>query len=434
MTGVVVAAAACGSSNKSSQSTPTTAAAGGSATSAAGSTGSTGSSGGALTASAPGVTSSTITLGLITSLTGSASPEYTGIVPAAKARIAMQNAKGGIDGRQIKLDVVDDQSTPSGDATAAQDLISKGVFGVIGETPFLFGGYKPLQAAGVPVTGGGYDGPEWGLQPNTNMFSISGPVDPHYPANTGAALFMKNLGVSTVAAFGYGPSPSSTAAAKGFIVGAQTVGLKKGYLDTSIPFGSVQAGPIALSLKGSGSDGLYMPLDDNTNFAIITAAKQAGVSLKVAISATGYGQALLDDTAALGPANGTYFQTVGEPVELNTPATQAFQAALAQYGNFKGVPGFDWYEGWASTDLMIQGLQMAGQNPTRKAFIDGLHTVTNYDANGLLTPANLTLSLFGQAPQTTCVYFVQLQGSKFVPVPANGKPSCGTLVPNSNQL
>ena len=74
---------------------------------------------------------------------------------------------------------------------------------------------------------------------------------------------------------------------------------------------------------------------------------------------------------------------------------------------------------------MIQGLQMAGQNPTRKAFIDGLHTVTNYDANGLLTRRTSPWSLFGQAPQTDIVYFVQLQGSKFVPVPANGKPSCG---------
>ncbi len=420
--------AACGSSSKGS-STATTAPAG--AASPGASTGATTSG---LTASAPGVTSKTITLGLVTSLTGSASPEYTGIVPAAKARIAMQNAAGGIDGRQISLVVEDDQSAPAANATAAQELISKHVFGVIGETPFLFGGYKPLQVAGVPVTGGGYDGPEWGLQPNTNMFSIGGPVDPHYPANNGLALFMKQHGVTKVAAFGYGDSPSSTAAAKGFMAAAQSVGLQKAYLDTSIPFGSVSTGPIALSVKNSGADGVDMPLDDNTNFAILTATDQEGVKFKVALSATGYGQALLDDSAAVGAANGTYFGTVGEPVELHTTATQAFQAALSQYAHYTGVPGFDWYEGWASTDLMIKGLQMAGQNPTRSSFIDALHTVTNYSANGLLAPANLTLALFGKAPQTACGWYVQLQGKQFVPVPANGQPSCGTLVPNSNQL
>jgi ABC-type branched-subunit amino acid transport system substrate-binding protein len=305
------------------------------------------------------------------------------------------------------------------------------VFGVIGETPFLFGGYKALQAAGLPITGGGYDGPEWGTQPNTNMFSIGGPVDPSYPAYDAEALFMKQQGVTKVSSFGYGDSPSSTAAAKGFVVAAESVGLQNGYLNTAIPFGSVNVTPIALSMHNAGVDAAYMPLDDNTNFAILTAARQAGVHLKVALSATGYGQALLDDTSALPSADGTYFSTVGVPVEVKTSATQAFQSALAQYAHFTGVPGFDWYEGWSSTDLMLKGLSLAGQNPTRSSFINNLHTVTNYDANGLLSPANLTLAQFGKVPQTLCGWQVQLQGNKFVPVPADGKPLCGTLVPNS---
>jgi branched-chain amino acid transport system substrate-binding protein len=380
------------------------------------------------------VTKSTITLGLIVPETGPASPEYTGIVPAAKARIAMQNAQGGVDGRQISLDVIDDQTNPAQDATAAQDLVSKGVFGVIGESPVLFGGYKALQKAGVPVTGGGYDGPEWGQQPNTNMFSVTGAIDPHAPAYTGTAEFMKAHGVTTAGSFGYSISPSSTASAKGFIQSAGVAGLKKGYLDTSVPFGSVAVGPIALTLKSQGVNGIWLPLDDNTNFAIITAAKQAGADLKVSLSATGYGQALLDDTAALPAANGTYFTASGKPVELGTPQLQAFQAALAKYANFSGVPGFDWVMGWTGADLMIKGLQMAGTNPTRQGFINALHTVNNYDANGILYPADLTLKSFGQPVAKQCVWIVQLQGTKFVPVPSDGSPTCGTLIPNSNQL
>ncbi len=407
--------AACGSSTKSPSSA-------------------SGSGGTGLTSSAPGVTPSTITLGLITSLSGAASAQYTGIVASARARIDLQNAQGGVDGRQISLVVEDDQTSPPQDATAAQQLISRGVFGVIGQTPVLFGGAKALNTAGVPVTGGGYDGPEWGLQPYTNMFSTSGPVDPHYSANTLVAAFMKAHGVTKVASFGYSISPSSTASAKGFVVAAQSIGLKKGYLDTSIPFGSIATGPIALGMRGAGVDGAYMPMDDNTNFSILTAANQAGVHLKVAISATGYGQALLDDSAALGDANGTYFSPVGVPVELHTPATQAFQAALAKYAHYTGVPGFDWYEGWTSADLMIKGLQLAGKNPTRTAFIDNLHSVTNYSADGLLASANLSLSSFGKPPATLCGWLVQLQGKAFVPQPSDGKPNCGTAVPNSNQL
>jgi hypothetical protein len=67
------------------------------------------------------------------------------------------------------LIVDDDQSTPIADATAARDLIQKGVFGVIDYSSFTFGGARALQQAGVPVTGYSFDGPEWGMQPHNNI-------------------------------------------------------------------------------------------------------------------------------------------------------------------------------------------------------------------------------------------------------------------------
>jgi branched-chain amino acid transport system substrate-binding protein len=381
----------------------------------------------------PGFGAKTITLGLITSLTGAASAEYGGVIPAAEARVDLQNAEGGVDGRKIRLITEDDQSSPSQANTAAELLISKGVFGIIDESALVFGAAQTMQKAGIPVVGGGYDGPEWGMQPYTNMFSTSGPVDPHEPANTGTALFMKKLGVTSVAAFGYASSPSSTAAATGFYLSAKVVGLTQGYLNTTIPFGSVNVTPIALQMKADNINGVYLPLDDNTNFAILTAAKQAGVNIKVAISATGYGQALLDDPTAVADAQGDYFPPPGVPVELKTPATKAFQAALAKYAHFKGIPSFDYYEGWTGADLMIKGIELAGKHPTQQSFITNLHKVSNYNAGGLEGSANLTLKAFGTAPQTLCGWETKLVGKKFVPVPANGTKVCGTLIPNSNQ-
>jgi ABC-type branched-subunit amino acid transport system substrate-binding protein len=209
--------------------------------------------------------------------------------------------------------------------------------------------------------------------------------------------------------------------------------LKEGYLNTSLPFGTVDVSAIALSLKNSGSDGLYMPLDENTNFAIINAAEQAGVTLKVVESATGYGQALLDDPTALTTAQGVYFPPVGQPVEANTAATQNFTGALAKYAHYTGIPDFGWYSGWLGADLMIYGLEGAGVNPTRTSFMSYLHSVASYTAGGLVVPANLTLAAFGTAAPQSCGYLTKLQGKVFVPV-NNGQPVCGTLIPNSNQL
>jgi branched-chain amino acid transport system substrate-binding protein len=423
--------AGCGSSSAKTTATTT-------ATTTASSTGGssaptvTGSQGN--TASAPGVTAKTITIGLITSLTGSAAPEYTGIIPAAQARIDQQNAAGGVDGRQIKLVTADDASSPTQAATAAQVIVSKNVFGVIDESAFAFGSAPYLNQKGLPVTGGGYDGPEWGTKPFTNMFSLAAD-DPKYPVNDGGALFVKQQGGSSTSAFGYGESPSSTAAAKGYMLAAKHVGMKASYLNTSIPFGSVATGPIALAMKQANVDSTYLPMDNNTNFALVTAAKQAGVPLKVAVSATGYGQSLLDDPSAVQSAQGAYFESEAAPVELDNAATKNFASALATYAHFTGIPGFDYEQGFLAADLMIKGLEVAGQNPTRASFESGLHAVTSYDAGGLLpTPVNFNLSQFGLLPPTQCSYYLQLEGTKFIPVPADGKPFCGQLLPNSNQL
>ena len=47
-------------------------------------------------------------------------------------------------------------------------------------------------------------------------------------------------------------------------------------LDTSIPFGSVTMTTPALVAKQKGCNGFYAGLDDNSNFALATALKQAG--------------------------------------------------------------------------------------------------------------------------------------------------------------
>jgi hypothetical protein len=60
----------------------------------------------------------------------------------------------------------------------------------------------------VPVTGDGFDGPEWGQQPNTNMFSLD-PVNPGYPPTTVWGEFFKSTGVTRVAGIAYADIPSS---------------------------------------------------------------------------------------------------------------------------------------------------------------------------------------------------------------------------------
>lgn len=421
---VVLVAAACGGGSQPHRGATAT-------TSAPGAT--TPPSGGPGASSGPGVSSDAVQIGIITSTVGIAAAQFTNYPKGIEARIDLQNAKGGVDGRKIQVTKADDAGSLPQDLTAAKELVSRHVFAVIPGSPLFFFSAKYLNQLGMPVIGSGFDGPEWGQQPYTNMFSTV-PTDPHYPQYTGGARFFKEHGATNVGALGYGISPSSSIAAKGVIFAAKSQGLKGGYLNTSIPFGSVDLSSASLGEEHAGIDGLYVAMDDNTNVAAITAAKQAGVKLKVALAATGYDQTLLGDPTAVQNAQGSYFSTAGTPVELKTPATRTFTAALKKYEGFSGVPGYDYYEGWQDADLLIKGLQVTGRNLSQASFMSQLRTVKDWNAGGLLpTPVDFTLAAFGQPTLFSCTWYVQLKGHAFVPTPADGKPTCGTLIPNSNQ-
>jgi ABC-type branched-subunit amino acid transport system substrate-binding protein len=259
------------------------------------------------------------------------------------------------------------------------------------------------------------------------MFSWTPVLFPSYPIYTTDAQFIKNQGGTRVAAVGYGISPSSSATAKGMATAAPVVGIQAPYINSSLPFGTVNVTPLALQMKSENVNSLYGPIDPNTLLAIVTTAKQAGVNLKVTDMSTGYGEDFLADPASLQAAQGAYMITNSQvPVELKTPATLAEQSAFAKYQGFTGVPDFGWTEGYASADLLIKGLEVAGQNPTRSSYIANLRKVTSYNVEGLASNT-IDFATVQTIPSQTCSYYVQLQGKQFI-VQNNNKPVCGTLV------
>jgi branched-chain amino acid transport system substrate-binding protein len=85
--------------------------------------GSSSSSSGALTASAPGVTAKTITIGSHQPLTGIAAPGYDEIAPASNAYFQYVNAHGGVYGRKIIYKYLNDQYNSSITTTDVRQLI-----------------------------------------------------------------------------------------------------------------------------------------------------------------------------------------------------------------------------------------------------------------------------------------------------------------------
>ena len=248
--------------------------------------------------------------------------------------------------------------------TAIQSALSKGAFGIVSTSPLFFLGDKYPNQQGVPVTGGFFDGPEWGTKPfNTNMFASDvGSLDPKYPVNTAIGSFLKAHGGSVICSYGYGISPSSSRSAIGTVDSFVHAGGKQGVLDTSIPFGSVQMGTPALVAKQKGCNAFYAGLDDNSNDALAAALKQNGVKPKVMVFPTGYDPAVIG-SPSWSSIQGGYFDTTFRPFAIPNAGTKNMQSAMEKYPHFKSTdfPTFSQYESWLGADLMIKGLQLAGK-------------------------------------------------------------------------
>jgi branched-chain amino acid transport system substrate-binding protein len=383
---------------------------------------------GAATSGAP------LNIAMVTSLTGEGASEFSQAAVGFDARIALQNAEGGVDGHKITGIVLDDQTSPTGIATAVQDALSKGVIGIVSTSPLFFLAAKYPNQQGVPVTGGFFDGPEWGQQPYTNMFAADvGSVDPAYPVNTAIGTFMKNHGGTVVCSYGYSISPSSTRSAIGTAESFQHAGGKVGVLDTSLPFGGVEFTTQALQAKQKGCNAIYAGLDDNSNIALDEALRAAGVKPKVVVFPTGYEPSIIDSPAWTA-VQGGYFDTTFRPFDLPNAGTAQMQAALEKYAHFKAgqFPSFAQYESWLGADLMIKGLELSGPNPTSSGVIHSLRNLKSYNGNGILPTTINYSSDFGHDPAKSCGWYMIAGKSGFTP--ASSQPWCGTDIPGTTTV
>jgi ABC-type branched-subunit amino acid transport system substrate-binding protein len=399
---IVMVTAACSSSSKSASG------GGGSPTGSAGTAG------------------KTLTVGVLTDLTGLGSTSAHTLPEGVKVGVGWAASQG----YHIKYIVVDTATNPAQALTSAQKLVTQDhVFAVIANSAITFAAAPFLASHGIPVVGAGVDATEWIT--DRNMFSIIGDLDFTRVYSVWGTV-MKKLGVTNLASLGYSISPSSADTAKGNAISAQLAGLKVGYLNANFPFGGTNVGPAALAIKAAGSDGLITSIEQNTEFALVDALRNLGAPIKVVLNATGYGA----DLAGGGPgatriAQGQYFLTSTEPMEMNTPATQKAAADFQKYGGITGDPTFGEYQGYLSIAALVQGLKAAGSNPTQASFIDAMNKITNFNGLGLYGNHSIDFSPANRGKvegADNCDYITMYSGSSFHLV--NGmEPICGITVP-----
>ena len=369
----------------------------------------------------------TYTIGLLTDLTGLAASAVETSPLGIKAGIGVADQEG----YHIKYVVADTGSTPNGALVAAQKLVDQDhVFAVIAISGLTFGGASFLTSQGVPVIGSASDSTEWIA--SQNMFSVT---------NTGSftnvyttdGLLLKLLGVTNLGVIGFGVSPSSADSATGASLSAKAAGVKTGYLNANVPFGTTNVAPLALAMKSGGVNGFIGEVGTNTSFAVVSALRQDGVTLKGTLLPTGYG----GDLTQGGPgskqvAQGLDFLSSFEPVEMHTAATERIQAALKKYAGVTTDPTYAEYLGYVSVDAFVDGLKAAGANPTQASFIKTMLGITHYTAAGLAGGHTVSFGMAGRGEvegADNCAWITRYSGSTFHLI-TGAEPLCGKLIPN----
>jgi branched-chain amino acid transport system substrate-binding protein len=363
------------------------------------------------TASAPGVTPTSILAGNVSGLTGAVSDSFTPGYQAVQAVFDAINRYGGICGRQLQLKVEDDQQNSSTNNADVEALIPQVLAFVGSLSDADNGGVAAMEAAGTPDLG-----------PAINTNRSNAPV---YWSATGGSVVVRNgraligngwvLGLkqygdlpSSIAILSYS-IPISAQAGQEFATVFQDEGVHICYSNYSIPPApGLQMSSIVTTMAQDGCQGVYTTMDVVGNADMLRDMQQQGYHPKL-ISTTYEGytpdQISLAGNAA---AQGLDVNLSSVPLTSSAPGIGIYTSEMNTYEPGQPLTEFG-LEAWADAELYVYALLKAGRNPTRASLTSALAAVSNWTSDGTFgayTPSNRT----GAPCSTNVVY----QGDAFV--------------------
>jgi ABC-type branched-subunit amino acid transport system substrate-binding protein len=350
------------------------------------------SSSGTNTASAPGITATTITIGSTQPLTGRAAPGYSEISPSSNAYFNYVNDHGGIYGRKITYYYYDDGYNPTNTASLTRKLILEdkvfAMFSALG-TPTHLAVVDYINSQKVPdlfVSTGcncwnDVSNHPWtfGWQPD---YTIEGKILGQY---INQSLSGKKVG------YFYQNDEFGTDGVKGLdaSLGASSVpdAARQNYVPTN-----TSIGPQIAALQASGAQVVAaFSIPAFTALALLAAAKigyhpvwvvsnvgtdvytLTGLLRRFSAGAAG-GQLLA------GMVSDSYLPLVGDS---SNPWISLFKGIHDKYVSNLPWDGNVFY-GMAQAYTLVQAMKAAGRNPTRASFVKALETTKLSGGPGLV--------------------------------------------------
>ncbi len=381
-------------------------------------TASAGSAGAAAASSAPGVTSNSITVGTISTQTGTLASNFSSLIYGEKAYYNYINAQGGVNGRKIDYKfALDDGGNPTTFNQLANTLINQDhVFAVTGVATAFFSPNLFVES-NIPTYGynvtGNWQGP-------ANLFAAGGSVQ-YYPAAGPQVAFVarQTQKSPSIAFIAYGVA-ASAASCQSEQTSLTAAGYKVSYSDLKVNYPGSTVATDVQRMKQAGSNMVVSCMDVQGNVSMARAIKQYGLNM-TQLWFSGNDQSTLNTNQSL--MQGVYFDIGHVPFSASTSLYPGLKLYFAQMKKYEPAYTQDEIalQGWESAALFVQGVKMAGNNLTQANVIKADNSLTAFTAGDLTAPVNWqSAGHNGHAPPY-CLAYIKVSGTKYLPTLNKGQ-------------
>ena len=383
-----------------------------------------------------GVTANQITVGVMASVSGPLGNEtFSPPGYGARAYFAALDARGGVNGRTVKVVTCDDQSTGSGNQQCVHRLIDNDhVFALAATTVLNYAGASYVNSKGVPDVGG--EPVTTAYDTYRHLYSIAGSDEPRngtagwngkIPNSTEVYRWLaQKLGARTAAVVYYNQADSARYArqiehglrAEHFTVVPEEV-------DFALPdFTSA-----ALDLKARHVDVVLDALDTSGNGALCKAIDQQDVHVTAKVTTVqGWNAQVRKDYADAPGCRNALYATAGERnyEDTSIPVVKQFRDDMVKYFPGRESKLSMWeLEGWTAAQWLTDAISSCGASVTRACVETFLNRREPYDGHGMRVPVGFPRLATPPSTTRACFNVARWQDSAF-----GGKGGWVTEVPD----
>ena len=284
----------------------------------------------ATTSSAPGVTSNSITVGTISTQTGTLASNFSSLIYGERAYFNYINAQGGVNGRKIDYKyALDDAGNPTTFNQLANTLINQDhVFAVTGVGTAFFSPNLFVEAK-IPTYGYNVTG-NWAGPPN--LFAAGGSVQ-YYPAAGPQVAYVarKTQKKPSIAFIAYNVA-ASAASCQSEQNSLKAAGYTVSYSDLKVSYPGSTVATDVQRMKQAGSNMVVSCMDVQGNVTMARAIKQYGLNM-TQLWFNGNDTSTLQQNQSL--MQGIYFDISHVPFSAPTKLYPGLKLYLAQMNKYE---------------------------------------------------------------------------------------------------